>query len=279
MDSSKPRATGNPTKGRKFSLKLKITLLLALLAVVIGGIVWGAIWLKRQMFDANPRFKLTRIEIKSQAGGFWSAPRREQRLWRLLKLSYGQSMFQIDLRNARSQLLAVASIKDAEVNLIYPDTLRCELLERIPRAFLKSPNSRLVIDDELVVISQAETNAPKNLPVIDFRVSRAIRPGDKLPELQAAMTLIMAVEQNYRNLDLFYIRVIPHPNPSLVYLETSLSYNGEKCIALFPVSFERREYLKKLIAFVNAIDRDSRNQGRVSRKFDLRFNDQVVISH
>ena len=65
----------------------------------------------------------------------------------------GQSIFAVDLRQARARLLALPWVADADIKRRYPDDISVQIVERVPYARWQTPLGVAVVDRQGAVIT------------------------------------------------------------------------------------------------------------------------------
>ena len=195
-ENTKTPVRRKPTGGKK-GLSRRWRFLLSLLA--LGALAATVIVLFKLtsvfLFTGNEHLKLKKVTVISS--GWWNG--RAAEVSKLLGLSSGVNLFDLDLKELRKRLETHPSIKKAYVARVLPDTLAFKVSERIPRAFLFDNNSKLLVDDVGMVMSQDSCVAiARDLPVI-IGVPRSpdIKPGSKLPDILPAMQLIMLCRMDF----------------------------------------------------------------------------------
>ncbi|MBB5155712.1 cell division protein FtsQ/DivIB [Saccharopolyspora phatthalungensis] len=104
----------------------------------------------------------------------------------------GTPMLQVDVDEIRARLQAVPKIAAAQVSLSWPSTVRVQVTERIPVAFLVARNGIQLVDADGVPFDVVP-QLPADLP--ELRV-RAASQNDATT--RAAMTVLMALPQSVR---------------------------------------------------------------------------------
>lgn len=254
---------------RKFRRGL---VLLILLLVLLCAAVASLFWIKHLMFEKNRNFTLKVVEVANR--GYWGKnAETRKRLLNLLKLEPNKdNLFELDVRDIRKRLLGVPNIADAQVQVVLPDTLKLELEERLPRAFLGRSGSNLVADGNGMVMQSSECfGVHPQLPVIVGLRSNAIKPGVQLADLREALSLIMSV-QYYRNFRVELVS-IGHENELLVLMQ----YIRNKQQLRYQVTFPHGNYRDLLDILQSAIADALRHNDNRS-KVNLTFDGAVVMS-
>ena len=199
MDRKATKPQTDPTGKKKISKKMKIIYGAIIMLVVVSLLVFTIWWCHNKLFTENPRFVLRRIELNTMSNGYWK--NRESSMWRRLGLKEGENIFSVDLKKTREKLLCISNLSNAEVEIVLPDTLKIDLTERVPRAFLGNESSPWVLDDKCILVPRSETIATRlDLPVIigyRDKKKKHYYSGTELEDARAAMALIMTVEPGF----------------------------------------------------------------------------------
>ncbi|MCQ2378099.1 MAG: hypothetical protein MJ016_02675 [Victivallaceae bacterium] len=261
--------------GKPRSPRLKLFLLLAGIALVVAALVFGFLQIRALLFTENPHLALRNVEIRAYSGGYWE--KRHDLLIRELKLERGKNIFCFPVREIREKLLRKANLSDAEAEIIFPDTLRLTLSERIPCAHLESGNSIWVADDTGMILQRAETAAEKlSLPVIvesrKIRYAPYYRQREPRKLLLPALRLCSIVQEHFPHLKVKEIRLTGKGS-----LEAQLSYfNQPVCYVTFRDEGSRQQYIFWVERFLDAIN-DARRHGDQRNHFDLRFDARINV--
>ena len=271
------KLSGSADKKQR-SKKLKIYLGLLVIVTLIALIVFSIWWCRGKFFTKNPRFALRRIELRTMSSGYWKG--RESAMWRRLGLKEGTNLFSLDLRDIRKKLLCISNLSNAEVEVVLPDTLKIDLTERVPRAFLGNLNSPWVLDDKCVLVPRSETIATRlDLPIITgFRDrNKKYYSGTELESARSAMALIMTVNQYFPKIKVMLVERIATGNPVNDKLVVWIKYFEQNdCCLYLPAMADRNTYYNKLLEFENAIEKARRN-GENGKYFNLLFRGKVFI--
>ena len=245
------------------------------------GIAIGVLSILPHWFEKNPRMVMRRIELTSKDrmsyNGYWSS--RKGVLARRLGLKSMTSLWDIDpgeLRRALEDTKLFSSIQSARVYQVPPDTLRIELTERTPVAFVG--DSPLVTDDSCMLIRRRESIVAGSkwngaLPKITGVVPK--RAGERDPQLAPAVALIMEARKGASdiNLKITEIRLV---FPEKMHCRFSFGVPAREYVAVFPVRYYDRKLAVQLQALKAALIKLHQG-GEDRRHFDLSFDGQVVI--
>jgi len=144
---------------------------LGLLLAVVGGAVWGGKEGLQKVFIENEEFELKVVDL--QTGGEMDVAAFK----RVAGLTGRMSVFAVNLRKVREELEARPAILEANLKRRLPGTLRVEIRERIPVAWLecrtegihaKDPEGGLLLDEDGVAFRCEDwwTAAAADLPVV-----------------------------------------------------------------------------------------------------------------
>ena len=279
VDRKATKPQTDPTGKKKISKKMKIIYGAIIMLVVVSLLVFTIWWCHNKLFTENPRFVLRRIELNTMSNGYWK--NRESSMWRRLGLKEGENIFSVDLKKTREKLLCISNLSNAEVEIVLPDTLKIDLTERVPRAFLGNESSPWVLDDKCILVPRSETIATRlDLPVIigyRDKKKKHYYSGTELEDARAAMALIMTVNQYFPKIKVLFVERIGTGNPVNDKLKVWIKYfDREVCCLYLPAIEDRNIYNNKLLIFQNAIEK-ARAAGDNRNTFNLLFRDKVII--
>ncbi|MDD3155672.1 MAG: FtsQ-type POTRA domain-containing protein [Victivallaceae bacterium] len=262
---SSARRGKSPTTSRR---TWKLFLLLLLFVIVLGAFFLFLKMGYRVLFSQNERFKLHRIELIGS--GYWQS--RPTELANAIGLKLGSdNLFGLSVSELRARLDALPNVKHGSVTRIPPDTLRIQLVERIPRARLFSPRSEWVADADGVALRRSQTmDFAGTLPLIIGLNVQNVKSGQILPGTFQAMKLIMAVLRNYPDLTINAVNV--QSKAQLLFTARYLT-NPEQFTVILPAKCT--DINVKLNALQAAIQ-ESRHRGERQGVYDLTFQDQVI---
>lgn len=175
------------------------------------------------MFSENPRFRLRNVVVKSS--GYWN--NRADDVMRILDLKKGvTNLFNINLYDLRKKLedRKGDGIAFAEVSKELPDTIKFEIVERIPQAVLYNKKSGMIVDkDGVVMNSRYFKEVVESMPVITgFKINENSKMksdsyGQTLTNLKPALVLISTINENFSDMELRVVNLYS-PNKLLVFL-------------------------------------------------------------
>ena len=281
-DKPKNPVSSDEYKRRGARRNLTIWLVIIVLAAVAlaVGIAIGVLSILPQWFEKNPRMVMRRIELTSKDrmsyNGYWSSHRGV--LKRRLGIKDRTSLWEIDpgeLRRTLENPQLFSSIQSARVHQVPPDTLRIELTERTPVAFIG--DSPLVTDDSCMLIRRRESivagsqwdGALPKITGVDLR-----RVGERDPRLAPAVALIVEARKGASDIDL-KIAEIRLVSPEKMHCRFSCGSPAKEYVAVFPIRHYDRKLAIQLQALKAALVK-LRQGGEDRRHFDLSFDGQVV---
>lgn len=192
-DNEKKKPVKKSSSGKSWKY-FRVTLIIICVGALLGGIVAGLWLMQHALFSGNPRFTLRNIEVRGS--GWWDG--RSNLISAHLNLRPGKdNLFSLDLNNLRKELRKIPSVETATVSRQLPDTLKINLLERIPRAFLGSSTSPWVVDSSCVIMPKVNCiDISTQLPVI-LGYYKKVHAGAVVPELKSALELLRLVDEHF----------------------------------------------------------------------------------
>jgi hypothetical protein len=263
---------------------LWLAVVMSVAAIIAIVIAWGVLSVLPRWFEDNPRMVMRRIELTSRNRmsdrSYWNNHKNE--LIRRLELYGAPSLWASDSGELRRKLedpKLFSSIQHARVYKELPDTLRIEITERTPVAFIR--DSSLVVDESCMLIKRRETMVAdrrkwrEEVPDISG-ITPKETPGVQDMRLAPAVALIKEVDnKNGADIRMKIIEIVLQP-PERMICRFRCGSAGPEYRAVFPI----RHYEKKLgiqvLALRTALIR-LREEGLDRRDFDLSFDGQVVI--
>ena len=277
------RSGGGGSRNSRRDAMIWLAVVLSVAVLIAIGIAWGILSVLPRCFDENPRMVMHRIELTSRNRMsdrcYWNNHKDE--LIRRLELHGSPSLWEIDSGELRRKLedpKLFSSIQRARVYKELPDTLRIELTERTPVAFIRG--SSLVVDESCMLIAREETMVADKkkwrgeVPDISV-IAPKETSGVQDMSLAPAVALIKEVDnKNGADIRIRIIEVsIRQPNRMICRFRCGSSETEYR--AVFPI----RHYEKKLgiqvLALRTALIK-FREEGLDQREFDLSFDGQVV---
>ncbi len=245
-------------------------LLLFALLFVVTLVVTGLIFLSRTLFTENDRFILRNFELTGKSPGYWSG--RGAELARKLEIKVGSdNIFKLKLADIRQKLLGIPSIESCTVRRVMPDTIKVEIVERIPRASINNPRSEWVIDSEGIIMSRFESmQIQTQLPVFSgFPAGEQPQVGKIYPPALPAVKLLMNTIRNYPDISIIYVN-----NSKAGKLEFSMRFQNQRIYrATFPAKSDAGYLLRMLQSAIIS----ARIAGDNRTNFDLSFDGNVIL--
>lgn len=189
----------------------RVGLVLSTLAVFIASVILFFWFTTRALFSKNRHFTLQNVKVASV--GWWD--KQSRRVSGILKIEPGSTnLFDIDLKDLRKILEREPSIEKVTAARTLPDTLKINIIERIPRAFLGSRGINFVVDANGIVMDK-NTCVPLSpkMPVIkNFKVPKGqkLTPGLEITALKPALNLVMITRTDYPEFKIDQIGVGDH---------------------------------------------------------------------
>ena len=141
--------------------------------IVVGWLAWR--WAGEALFSKNSIYKIVNLEIRG-GGDLAAYFIREKK-----GIREGSNLFAVDVGDIRDEFLRqryASKYKSMEITRLLPDTLRVDVVERVPLARV-GRRGTLMADNDGFVFS-AGANARENLPVLTGYSGAPLRPGDRL---------------------------------------------------------------------------------------------------
>jgi hypothetical protein len=208
---------------------VRILIVTSFIILVIAAIVFVILLGNRFLFRENPRFTLRNVFVSSS--GYWNG--RSDEVMNMLNLKKGRTnLFEVSPKKLRETLKKkkMYSIENVEISRILPNTLKFDIVEKIPRALLYNRKSNLIVDRKGILLNRKYcVNINKELPVItgfilkktDFTAKSykkvQIPFGKKLPQVMPALVLISLIHTDYPEFRIKLINLCD-PNSLIVHL-------------------------------------------------------------
>lgn len=289
--SDKPKNTDRPDEeagDSRRSIVLWLVIVLSVAALAAVCITLGVISLMPVWFTENPRMMMRQVELVSSTPmspqGYWVTNKEE--LVRRLELDGSTSLWKSDSGELRRKLedpKRFSSIQRARVHKVLPDTLRIELIERTPIAFVHGTakgKDELVVDESCMLIRRSESmvaGAQWNnaLPVISGVVPKDT-PGVVDSRLAPAVALITEVQNKNGSGLKLRIRKIELQYPKKMICRFLCGDSADEYCAVFPIDNYEKKLAVQLLALKTTLLRFP-EEGAARREFDLTFDGQVVV--
>jgi cell division protein FtsQ len=121
----------------------------------------------------SPRFVLREVDV---VGHKTLDPKS---LVKLAGLSPGANLFGVDLESVRRRVESNPWVRRTSVRKVPPSTLRIEIEERRPAAFIRR-NGVVAVDAEGVILGEVSTRPAKCLPLLEGFAGKDVRPGGNI---------------------------------------------------------------------------------------------------
>ncbi len=216
--SVKKKQTNNGTVIRAF---LTLFIVVCATATLLFGLYWSA----KKMLWENPHFTIKEVNVVSESG-WWDG--RNATMCQYLDIKINKSnIFDLKLNELRDKLLRKANILDATIIRTLPNKLDINIIERIPRARIKTKENNFVIDKDCIVIRKGivARNLINYLPriLIPYNLKEKISNGEYCPEFKYALKLIMLTKTDYPLYKINDISIIDQSKISFV-----CEFNGKR---------------------------------------------------
>jgi cell division protein FtsQ len=170
--------------------------LLALQALTLALVVFGGLWLGYARVMASQRLRVDRVDV--EGNHFLS----EGEVRALLGPAVGENILGLDIEDLKARLRSSAWVADATVRRTLPDTIRVEIVERVPLALAEADGLYLMDAEGTLIEIYGPRTAGFNLPIVrglrgttgDARRDRAQRAGALLDDLEELAAEISEVE-------------------------------------------------------------------------------------
>lgn len=209
------RLNANKTNKRRNQHHARAKTVVSIIAIValIGlfvGLWAGSRLIIRRLYSRNSTFVIKHIKIN---GSLMLSPALVREY---TQIDEGLNLFAINIKQIRNDFLRrVPSVKSMDISRELPDTLKINIVERIPLAKLGS--GPLVVDRYgMIFVFKGSTS---QLPIIWGYGRKRLRPGVKILGIaQAALEALRAVDEDPSlGLDIARV-VVSHEDHLLLYL-------------------------------------------------------------
>lgn len=241
---------------------------IALGIVVLGGL-GGAVWGVRRILLNDPRFFLSSVELRGSR--FAARSQVEDRF----VSDRGRGLLRVPLEERRRAIEEVSWVRSAAVTRIFPDRIAVTIEERIPVAFVWTPDGTALIDPEGVILD-LPPQASFTFPVV-----RGVAADESPEKRRAKMELFMAMMNDFdrggRNDILMSFRLrdeisevdLSDPQDARVVVADSA---GAVLLHL-----GNEDFLSRYVLYASQIGQWKQKFANV-QSVDLRFEGQVVIN-
>ncbi|QSH41095.1 FtsQ-type POTRA domain-containing protein [Lentisphaerota bacterium ZTH] len=260
----KPK-TARSDKERQKTFRATMLLLGIILTIaIIGVLLYGSAIV---LFSGNKHFTLKHVEVRSS--GWWN--NRSRLMANKLGLTLGKdNLFSRPLYKMRRFIEKLPCVDTAAVSRVLPDTLRVDIIERIPRAYIGSSKSPLVVDSNCMLMERKYClNLERDLPnILGVTDTGLLKPGHNLAEVQPAVDLIMLTKQYFPD---FRIAAISVRDTDKLFVV--IYYQGRK---IYKVNFPRKN-LKYMLAVLRSAVHKAIGNGDRRTVIDLTYKGKVIF--
>ena len=225
--------------------KVAVGALALITLVAVGAAVWyGSRTAARRLFTRNHVFVIKHIDIR---GGVMMS---KALVREYARVDEGMNLFDLNIGQIRNDFIRRApSVKQMEISRVLPDTLRLEIVERMPLARLGRRGPLVVGRHGMIFVYKGPM---AQLPIIAGYGRTGTRPGLKLTGMaQAALEVLDAIDEHpaldmevetvdVGNRDCLVLRLADRKSVKLAWREMGM---------LTPAS---RQHLMKKLAEVSA---------------------------
>ena len=256
--SSKAKAVPSKEKQKL----LRIFLVLLIIAASFTAVGFGCWGLSQVLFSKNERFTLRHLELNGLD------PDRTRSLANYLNLKLNKdNIFDIDIAAVKRKVTNISYISEANVYRVLPDTLKVNVIQRIPLAYLSKFGSKWVIDEDCVVMNRKYCMKVRyTLPVITNFKHKYLNSGEKLSQLEMAVKLIKLATYEFRNFKIYSLNLEDPEKITFVMIR-----NRRRA---YKVIMPRKNLKRMMIILREALDN---KQGKYKSTIDLTYQEQAVF--
>ena len=240
---------------------VRVISVLLIFCVSLVAIAFICITATQALFTQNERLTLRRMELHGMSD------KRTKAMIKYLKLNFKQdNLFNLDIAQIRKKIEKISYIKSASVYRILPDTLKINVIQRIPLAYLFKYNSKWLIDEDAVVLNRKSCMKLKySLAVIKNFECQTIKSGETLANLAAAIKLIKLTRYEFQK---FKISSISLQDPNkIVFIMIKKPY-------AYKILIPPNNIKKSLQVLRFALNK---RKGRYKATIDLTYNNQAIF--
>jgi cell division septal protein FtsQ len=259
--SSKSNKTKNVSSKGKQKL-LRIFLVLLIIGAAVTAVGFGCWGLYQVLFSKNERFTLRRLELQGLD------PDRTRSLAHYLDLKMNEdNLFDIDIASLKRKITNISYISDVSVYRVLPDTLKVNVIQRIPLAYLSKFGSKWVIDEDCIVMNRKYCMKVRyTLPVINNFKYKSFNSGERLPQLEEAVELIKLATYEFRNFKIYSLDLKDADKITFVMIR-----NRRRA---YKVIMPRKNLKRMMIILREAL---ANKQGKYKSTIDLTYREQAVF--
>jgi cell division septal protein FtsQ len=257
-NSKKTRKAVNSKEKQKFTRVILVLLIICFSLIAVCFACWG---ISQVLFTKNERFILRRVKLIGLES------RRSNALAKYLKLKlYKDNLFNINIAEIRRKIEKISYIKSARVYRILPDTLKIDITQRVPIAYLFKHGAKWVIDEDAVMMNKKYCMKLKySLPVITGFKYEKLKSGEKLPNLTQAINLIKLTNYEFQKFKISSISLEDTRKITFVMIKKRRAYK-----VLMP-----KEGINDMLQVLRyALQK---KQGKHQPTIDLTYDNQVIF--
>lgn len=257
-DSKKKSKAVNSKEKQKFTRIIIVLLIICFSLVAIAFACWGV---SQVLFTKNKHLILRRVELVGMES------RRCNALIKYLKLNlYKDNLYDIDIAAIRRKIEKISYIKSARIYRVLPDTLKIEITQRVPIAYLFRYGAKWVIDEDAVVMNKKYCMKLKySLPVINGFKYERLRSGEKLSGLKQAIDLIKLTTYEFQKIKISSISLKNTRQITFVMIKKRRAYR-----VLMP-----KENMNNMLKVLR--DALRKKQGKHQSTVNLNYKGQVIF--
>ena len=269
-DNSKSKSKSKKTKSSKAKAAsskekqklLRIFFVLLIIGAVVAAAGFGYWGLSQVLFSKNERFTLRRLELQGLD------PARTRSLAHYLDLKMNEdNLFDIDIAALKRKVINISYISDASIYRVLPDTLKVNVIQRIPLAYLSKFGSEWVIDEDCVVMNRKYCMKVRyTLPVINNFKHASLYSGKNLPQLKQAVELIKLATYEFRNFKIYSLDLEDADKITFVMIR--------KRRRAYKVIMPRKNLKRMMIILREAL---AEKKGKYKSTIDLTYSEQAVF--
>lgn len=252
------RSKGVGRKARRFVTRPRLLLALAGIGLVVAApLAAGAAY---RYVTKLPLFSISDVKVSGLRYV------RKDDFIRYIGDPRGTCVLRFNMQGALRRASGNPWIKNAIIRREFPDTVRFEVVERVPAAIAETASGRFLVDSEGYAVSPATGPGWEFLPVIEYRPAKG--PGlldEKAAEgFRCALTLLKVVRSE--------------PSERLLGARPVIAPDGAPCLVLSGALVKvgdgpYEEKVRRLSEVVRDLDRRSAR----AEFIDLRFPGKVVV--
>ena len=179
--------------GRRKSSPPRLTIWILVPALIAGAVYGGYLGLGaagRWLFSENPRFTIRNVVVH---GG---TPGAQGRVREYARIVAGMNIFAFDAQSTRTAILRQAPrFKSMDVSRQLPDTVRIDIVERVPLARVDLGRYGVFVADAEGVVFLPESSS-RGLPAILGYSAPGLQPGHVMTGMGAAALQVVAACQD-----------------------------------------------------------------------------------